>query len=369
VAAKGAQQCESEQGPRPQHPAQRPATTRNTPQARRQQQRLRAALEECRGRRCWTTVGVSVCSLCVGWLAGCSGAPRTRGGWTRPLQDVARDLRLGVLSTHRASFRPRDLACLGVVRAVTQRCLGVSPLPRSAEARVTPHLLQKCNPCRVCRLTRAGDLLAHSCSRGACTWPLETFLGSDNSGRSAVCQECDRDACADAMPLSAMTRPGTRLGSPLSPAAARTSTRHFGRFFPNQSHVKRYGWRNERHIGAREKPEGRCSARHKREEKDMSNLPGRMPRTISLFSVNTWISSQGVNADSTIGENPQYPPRMIRHVSETPHSKRFKNVSLVARLERVVDGMRFLLILMPADLPFLTLQFTVCDLISWPRQG
>lgn len=43
-----------------------------------------------------------------------------------------------------------------------------------------------------------------------------------------------------------------------------------------------------------------------------------------------------VNTDFKIGENPQYPPGMIRHVSETPHSKSFKDIFLVARPERVV---------------------------------
>lgn len=85
------------------------------------------------------------------------------------------------------------------------------------------------------------------------------------------------------------------------------------------------------------------------------------------------MSGPWVNADSTIDENPLYPPRMIRHVSETPHNNSFMDVFLVqqlaARPESVVGSMGFLLILMHADLPFLTLQSTVCDVVRWPRQG
>jgi hypothetical protein len=229
-------------------------------------------------------------SLCAaGASAGWLQRRTTHEGW-----DTAKDLRLGALSTYRASFRPRDLACLGVVRAVTQKCLGVSPLPRSAEARVTPHLLQKCNPCRICRLTRAGDLLEHRLQQGSCTWPLETSLGSDNSGRSALCQECDRDAGADAMPLPAMTRPGTRPGSPPSPAAARASTRHFGRSSPNQSHVNRYGWRTERHSAPVESQRGAALGVIKVKKRNGPLRTGQMPRTISMFLVNTCISSQGL---------------------------------------------------------------------------
>ena len=83
--------------------------------------------------------------------------------------------------------RLHGLACLGAVRAVTQNAQVSAPAFGNAPSATKWH------PCRVCRLTRAGDLWAHKLQHGAwgawgaCTWPLETFLGSDNSGRSAVC--------------------------------------------------------------------------------------------------------------------------------------------------------------------------------------
>jgi hypothetical protein len=167
-------------------------------------------------------------------LAACSGAlTHEESGWTRLLHDVARDLPLGALSTHRASFRPHDLACLGIVRAVTQKCPGVRSRVRHAPC------VAKCYPCRACRLTRAGHLLAHKLQQGFlehAPGPWRLFSGLTTLGGALGAKRVMETPAP-------MRCPHLQARPPLEP-----STRLFGVLsFPNHSHVKRYGWLNERH--------------------------------------------------------------------------------------------------------------------------